>query len=612
MSPEDGKSVTNTPIPQKTFAPIESYALIGDCETAALVGLDGSIDWLCWPEFSSDACFARLLGSEENGHWLLTPAADGFKTTRKYRDHTLILETTFEAADFAVMLIDFMPIRGANSDVVRIVKGIRGSAPMRMEMRIRFDYGATVPWVTRCDGGIRAVAGPDLVVLRTKAPLTGEDLTTVSEFTVNAGESVDFVMTYGRSHLHVPRAIDVQKTVAETQRFWEEWAAACSYRGPYRDLVERSLITLKALTYLPTGGIVAAVTTSLPERLGGPRNWDYRYCWLRDATFTLDALMNGGYFQEARAWQRWLLRAIAGSPEQVQIMYGIAGERYLPERELGWLSGYEDSKPVRIGNAASEQLQLDIYGEVLGAFERALNRLGKEGDISFSMLRVLVEHLETIWEEPDEGIWETRGGRKHFTYSKMMAWVAFDRAIKAAGMLHAGAPVERWQKIRTKIHDEICSQAYNEKLGSFVQSYGSDQLDASLLLMPIMDFLPVDDPRVTGTVKAIEQQLMPGGLVLRYNTAKASDGLPPGEGVFLACSFWMVRALQLQGRDADAKRLFERVLSLANDVGLLAEEYDTGAKRLVGNFPQALSHIALVNAAFTLAGAGSDSAIPSK
>jgi GH15 family glucan-1,4-alpha-glucosidase len=612
MSPEDSKSVTNTPTPQKTFAPIESYALIGDCETAALVGLDGSIDWLCWPEFSSDACFARLLGSEENGHWLLTPAAEGFKTTRKYRDHTLILETTFEATDFAVMLIDFMPIRGANSDIVRIVKGIRGSAPMRMELRIRFDYGATVPWVTRCDGGIRAVAGPDLVVLRTKAPLTGEDLTTVSEFTVNAGESVDFVMTYGRSHLHVPRAIDVHKTIAETQRFWEEWAATCSYRGPYRDLVERSLITLKALTYLPTGGIVAAVTTSLPEQLGGPRNWDYRYCWLRDATFTLDALMNGGYYQEARAWQRWLLRAIAGSPEQVQIMYGIAGERYLPERELGWLSGYENSKPVRIGNAASEQLQLDIYGEVLGAFERALNRLGKEGDISFSMLRVLVEHLETIWEEPDEGIWETRGGRKHFTYSKMMAWVAFDRAIKAAGMLHAGAPVERWQKVRTKIHDEICSQAYNEKLGSFVQSYGSDQLDASLLLMPIMDFLPIDDPRVTGTVKAIEQQLMPGGLVLRYNTAKASDGLPPGEGVFLACSLWMVRALQLQGRDADAKRLFERVSSLANDVGLLAEEYDTGAKRLVGNFPQALSHIALVNAAFTLTSAGSDTAIPSK
>ena len=432
------RAVTDTN--KKTFAPIESYAVIGDCETAALVGLDGSIDWLCWPEFSSDACFARLLGSEENGRWLLAPAAEGVKTTRKYRDHTLILETTFETADFAVMLIDFMPIRGTNSDIVRIVKGIRGSAPMQMELSIRFDYGATVPWVTRDDGGIRAIAGPDLVVLRTKAPLAGEDLTTVSEFTVNEGESVDFVMTYGRSHLHAPRAIDVNKALAETQRFWEEWAAICSYQGPYRDIVERSLITLKALTYRPTGGIVAAVTTSLPEQLGGPRNWDYRYCWLRDATFTLDAFMHGGYYQEAKAWQQWLLRAIAGSPDQVQIMYGIAGERYLPERELTWLSGYEDSKPVRIGNAASEQLQLDIYGEVLGAFHQALGRLGKDGEVSFSMLRHLVEHLETIWQQPDEGIWETRGGRKHFTYSKMMAWVAFDRAIKAAGHVACRCP----------------------------------------------------------------------------------------------------------------------------------------------------------------------------
>jgi GH15 family glucan-1,4-alpha-glucosidase len=599
---------------KKTFAPIESYAVIGDCETAALVGLDGSIDWLCWPEFSSDACFARLLGAEENGRWLLTPAAEAVKTTRKYRDHTLILETTFETAEFAVMLIDFMPIRRTNttSDIVRIVKGIRGSAPMQMELSIRFNYGATVPWVTRDDGGIRAIAGPDLVVLRTKAPLAGEDLTTVSEFTVSEGESVEFVMTYGRSHLHAPRAIDVGKAIADTQTFWEEWAAISSYQGPYKSMVERSLITLKALTYRPTGGIVAAVTTSLPEQVGGPRNWDYRYCWLRDATFTLDAFMHGGYYEEAKAWQQWLLRAIAGSPDQVQIMYGIAGERYLPERELTWLSGYEDSKPVRIGNAASEQLQLDIYGEVLGAFHQALGRLGKDGELSFSMLRHLVEHLETVWQQPDEGIWETRGGRQHFTYSKMMAWVAFDRAIKAAGMLHAGAPVERWQKVRTKIHDEICSQAYNEKLGSFVQSYGSDQLDASLLLMPMTGFLPASDRRVSGTLKAIEQQLMSGGLVLRYNTVKSSDGLPPGEGVFLACSFWMVRALQLQGRDADARKLFERVVSLANDVGLLAEEYDPGARRLVGNFPQALSHIALVNAAFGLGGPGSGGAPPSK
>jgi GH15 family glucan-1,4-alpha-glucosidase len=589
---------------KKTHAPIESYAVIGDCETAALVGLDGSIDWLCWPDFSSDACFARLLGTKENGRWLLAPAVEAEKTTRKYRDHTLILETTFETADFAVMLIDFMPIRGANSDIVRIVRGIRGSAPMKMELALRFNYGATVPWVTRRDDAIHAIAGPDLVVFRTAAPLTGQGLTTVSEFTVNPGESVDFVMTYGPSHLHVPRAIDVSKALQETQNFWEKWAAESNYQGPYRDAVERSLITLKALTYRPTGGIVAAVTTSLPEQLGGPRNWDYRYCWLRDATFTLQAFMSGGYYQEARAWQQWLLRAIAGSPDQVQIMYGIAGQRYLPEREITWLSGYEDSKPVRLGNAASEQLQLDIYGEVMYAFHHALSRLGKDGTQSFAMLRAMMEHLETIWQEPDEGIWETRGGRQNFTYSKMMAWVAFDRAIKAAGLLHAGAPVERWQKVRTKIHDEICSHAYNEKLGSFVQSYGSEHLDASLLLMPMTGFLPAEDPRVRGTLKAIENNLMSGGFVLRYNTEKVSDGLPPGEGVFLACSFWMVSALKLQGRDADAKKLFERVLSLANDVGLLAEEYDTGAKRLVGNFPQAFSHISLVNAAVDLASAG--------
>jgi GH15 family glucan-1,4-alpha-glucosidase len=588
---------------KRTHSPIESYAIIGDCETAALVCLDGSIDWLCWPDFSSDACFARLLGTEENGRWLLAPATEVEKTTRKYRDHTLILETTYETADFAVVLIDFMPIRGTNSDIVRIVKGIRGSAPMKMEMALRFNYGATVPWVTRRHGGIRAIAGPDLVVLHTKAPLIGKGLTTVSEFTVNAGESVDFVMTYGPSHLHMPRAIDVNKALEETQDFWEKWAAQnCYQQLPYCEAVERSLITLKALTYQPTGGIVAAVTTSLPEQLGGSRNWDYRYCWLRDATFTLLSFMFGGYYQEARAWQQWLLRAIAGSPDQVQIMYGLAGQRFLPEREIPWLTGYENSKPVRIGNAASEQLQLDIYGEVLAAFYHALSKMGKDGEQSFSMLRALVEHLETIWQEPDEGIWETRGGRQHFTYSKVMAWVAFDRAIKAAGMLHANAPVERWQKVRTKIHDEICTQGYNEKLGSFVQSYGSEHLDASLLLMPLTGFLPPEDPRIKGTLKAIEGNLMSGGLVLRYNTEKVSDGLPPGEGVFLACSFWMVSALKLQGRDDDARKLFERVLSLANDVGLLAEEYDTTAKRLVGNFPQALSHISLVNAAVNLAG----------
>ena len=586
---------------EKSNAPIESYAVIGDCETAALVGLDGSIDWLCWPDFSSDACFARLLGTEENGRWLLAPAVKAEKVTRTYRGDTLILETTFESAEFAVMLIDFMPIRGANPNLVRIVKGLRGAAPMKLEMALRFDYGAAVPWVTRIGDGIQAIVGPDLVVLRTTVALIGEDLKTMSEFTVNQGESVEFVMSYGPSHLRAPRPIDVTRSLEKTQASWEKWSRTCSYKGPHRNAVMRSLITLKALTYRPTGGIVAAVTTSLPEQLGSSRNWDYRYCWLRDATFTLQALMQSGYYREAKAWQQWLLRAIAGSPDQVQIMYGIGGQRYLPERELPWLAGYENSKPVRIGNAASEQLQIDIYGEVLAAFHHALQHIGDDGVLAFRMLAGMVEHLETIWQQPDEGIWETRGGRKHFTYSKMMAWVAFDRAIKAAGILHANAPVERWQNIRAKIHDEVCANAYNEKLGSFVQSYDSEQLDASLLLMPFTGFLPAEDPRVRGTLKAIEGTLMSGGLVARYNTVEAPDGLPPGEGVFLACSFWMVSALQLQGRQEDAAKLFERVVSLANDVGLLSEEYDTAGKRLVGNFPQALSHIALVNAAFGLA-----------
>ena len=580
--------------------PIESYAVIGDCETAALVGLDGSIDWLCLPDFSSDACFARLLGNEENGRWLLAPAVSVETTTRRYREDTLILETTFECAEFAVMLIDFMPIREGNPNLVRMVQCLRGAAPMKMQMSLRFNYGAAVPWVTRTADGIQAIVGPDLVVLRTTVPLTGEDLTTVSDFTVNQGESVEFVMSYGPSHLALPPTIDVPAALKNTQDFWADWSHTCTYQGPYRNAVMRSLITLKALTYRPTGGVVAAVTTSLPERLGGSRNWDYRYCWLRDTTFTLLAFMHGGYYQEAEAWQQWLLRAVAGSPAQVQIMYGISGQRYLPERELPWLSGYEHSQPVRIGNAASEQLQLDIYGEVLAAFVTGLQRTGKGGERSFAMLRGMVEHLETIWQQPDEGIWETRGGSKHFTYSKMMVWVAFDRAIKAAGILHANAPVERWQLLRARVHDEVCAQGYNEKMGSFVQSYGSEQLDASLLLMPFTGFLPAEDPRVKGTLKAIEKTLVSGGFVARYNTAESSDGLPPGEGSFLACSFWMVGALRLQGRVEDAKKLFERLLALANDVGLLAEEYDTGAKRMVGNFPQALSHISLVNAAVSL------------
>jgi GH15 family glucan-1,4-alpha-glucosidase len=582
--------------------PIESYAIIGDCETAALVGLDGSIDWLCWPDFGSDACFARLLGTEENGRWLLAPAGNVTKTSRKYRDHTLILETTFETKDGVAAVIDFMPIRGTNSDVVRIVKGIRGSVPMRMELVLRFGYGRIVPWVTSDEDGWTAIAGPDLVVLRTKAPLEGQDLMTISEFTVVAGQSVEFVMTYGASHRNVPRQIDIEGALRTTQDYWEEWIRRCCYEGPYQAAVERSLITLKALTYRPTGGIVAAVTTSLPEQIGGPRNWDYRYCWLRDATFTLLAFMNAGYYDEAKQWQSWLLRAIAGSPDQVQIMYGISGQRHLLEWEVDWLDGYENSRPVRVGNAAAQQLQLDIYGEMMDAFFHARTRLGKDRRLDFHLLGRLVEHLEAIWQEPDEGIWETRGGRQHFTYSKVMAWVAFDRVIRVASELGLDEPIARWELVRDKIHEEVCARAYNDKLGSFVQAYGSDQLDASLLLLPLVGFLPHDDPRIRRTIEAIERNLMPDGLVMRYNTATSNDGLPPGEGVFLACSFWMVSCLKLMGKEEDAKRLFEKIFALANDLGLLAEEYDIGRKRLVGNFPQAFSHIALLNAAFDLTG----------
>jgi GH15 family glucan-1,4-alpha-glucosidase len=587
--------------PQKKNAPLESYAMIGDCETAALVGMDGSIDWLCWPSFSSDACFARLLGSEENGRWLLAPAGKVKKTSRKYRNHTLILETTFETEEGIATLIDFMPIRETNSDLVRIVKGVRGSVPIKMELVVRFGYGLIVPWVTSEPEGWKAIAGPDLVVLRTQMPLEGVGFTTASEFTIKAGESVSFAMTYGASHLQVPHPIDVDEALGRTQTFWEKWAAQCPYDGPYRQAVERSLITLKALTYHPTGGIVAAVTTSLPEQLGGSRNWDYRYCWLRDATFTLLAFMNSGYYQEARRWQAWLLRAIAGSAEQAQIMYGIAGQRHLLEWEIPWLDGYEDSKPVRVGNAAAGQLQLDIYGELMDAFFHAFGRLDGSRELNFRMLQSLMDRLGQLWEKPDQGIWETRGSPQHFTYSKVMAWVAFDRAVRVAEKLRGAAPIEEWKKVRSKIHAEVCARAYNQTLGSFVQAYGSDQLDASLLLMPLVGFLPHDDERVRGTIDAIEKNLMPDGLVMRYNTVKVDDGLPPGEGVFLACSFWMVSNLTLMGRVEEAKKLFERLLSLANDVGLLSEEYDIGRGRLVGNFPQAFSHISLANAALDLA-----------
>jgi GH15 family glucan-1,4-alpha-glucosidase len=579
---------------------IEDYALIGDCETAALVSRDGCIDWLCWPTFASPACFAALLGNEENGRWSIKPTQTS-RCTRRYLEHTLVLETRFETPEGCVLLLDFMPIRDNNSDLVRIVRGVRGEVRMCMELVLRFDYGRSIPWVTRLrEDTLRAIAGPDMVVLRTPAPLRGENLKTLSEFTVGEGESVPFVLTYGPSQGKLPRSAEPEYALRRTTTFWRQWASRAKLNGEYSEAVERSLITLKALTYRHTGGMVAAPTTSVPEQIGSQRNWDYRYCWLRDATFTLLALMNAGYFEEAAQWRDWLLRAAAGSPDQVQIMYGIRGERHLREWEIDWLSGYEGSKPVRVGNAAFQQLQLDVFGEVADALLHA--NLGgiKPDPYDFGLQEALTDHLAGIWEQPDEGIWEVRGGRKHFTYSKVMAWVAFDRAIQRAEKFGLRGSVNRWRELRDQIHQQICEQGFNAKLGSFTQSYGSTELDASLLLIPMVGFLPFSDARVRGTIAAIEEQLTLDGFVLRYRTENVDDGLPAGEGAFLACSFWMVSALHMLGRKKDARRLFDRLLQLRNDVGLLAEEYDPRAKRQLGNFPQALSHIALLNAAFDL------------
>lgn len=580
---------------------IEDYALLGDCETAALVGRDGSIDWLCLPRFDSCACFAALLGGREHGRWLITTTDKAARISRHYRDDTLILETDFETADGAVTLVDFMPPRGKTSNVVRMIVGRHGRVAMRTELILRFDYGSLVPWVTRMeDGGLLAVSGPDMVVVRTPVRLRGKDFTTIGNFTVYAGQTIPFVLTYSASHLSPPAPIDARKALADSETFWRHWIGHCTSAGKWSADVRRSLITLKALTYRPTGGIVAAPTTSLPEQLGGPRNWDYRFCWLRDATFTLLALMNSGYYEEARSWQTWLLRAVAGRPSQVQIMYGLLGERRLTEWEVPWLPGYEGSKPVRIGNAAATQLQLDIFGEVMDAFCQGRNGKLAVEEHAWAVQRALLDHLGTVWDQPDEGIWETRGGRQQFTYSKIMAWVAFDRAIKGAEDFGLEGPVARWRALRGKIHEEICSHAFDPKIGAFVQSYGSKNLDASLLLIPAVGFLPPDDPRVRSTIAAIEQHLLADGLVRRYDTADTRDGLPPGEGVFLACSFWLADSLLATGRREEARQLFERLLALRNDVGLLSEEYDPQTKRLVGNFPQALSHIALVNTAHNL------------
>ena len=579
--------------------PIEDYALIGDCKTAALVGRDGSIDWLCWPRFDSAACFAALLGEAENGRWLIAPKHPPFRVRRCYRPGTLVLETVFESETGTAAVVDFMP-PADGADLVRIVTGRSGRMVFQTEFVVRFDYGASVPWVSRLDDGtIDAIAGPERVTLRTPVALCGEDLKTIGEFTVEAGQSIPFVLSYGSSSQNLPPAIDPFDALARTEAFWRRWSDRCPATGPWTDPVKRSLITLKALTYAPTGGIVAAATTSLPECPGGIRNWDYRYCWLRDATFALLALMRLGYHEEARAWRDWFIRAVAGSPRQVQIMYGVGGERWLPELVVPWLSGYEKSAPVRIGNEASQQLQLDIHGEMADVIFHSLKD-GMVPNQHVHQLRLAVlDYLEGAWRQPDEGIWEVRGGPQHFVHSKVMAWVAFDRAAMVSQVF--GQPESRWRQIADKMHAEICARGFDPELNSFVQSYGSKQLDASLLLVPIVGFLPAGDARIRGTLQAIEDRLLiDGEFVLRYSRDDTSDGLPPGEGAFLACSFWLVNNYVLQGRYVDARRLFERLLSRCNDVGLLAEEIDPLTGRMLGNFPQAYSHVGLINCALSL------------
>ena len=580
---------------------IEDYAMIGDLGTAALVGRDGSIDWLCWPRFDSDACFAALLGTPEHGRWQIAPSEKA-TVTRRYRPNTLILETRFETASGAATLIDFMPPRDGNSHLIRVIVGESGHVSFRSELVLRFGYGAQVPWVTRVnERTVRAVSGPDQVIYRAPARLRGEDFKTVGEVTVGARETARFVLTYAPSNEPPPQPIKIDERLRATEKYWSGWASRNKIAGPWSEAVCRSLITLKALTYEPTGGLVAAATTSLPECVGGARNWDYRFCWLRDATLTLLALMNAGYYDEAQKWREWLMRAAAGKPSQIQIMYGISGERRLTEWEVPWLPGYEGSKPVRIGNAAHNQLQLDIFGEVMDAAHQSRQGgLGIER-VGWELQRELLAHLEKIWREPDEGIWEVRSGPEHFTYSKAMAWLAFDRAIQSAQAYKLPGDVARWQALRAEIHADVCRNGFNEKLGSFTRSYGSRELDASLLLLPAIGFLPPEDERIRSTVAAIERELITEGLVLRYNSATARDGLPAGEGVFLACSFWLVDAYVMLGRHEEALKLFERLLALRNDVGLLSEQYEPRTRRLVGNFPQAFSHLALVNSASNLA-----------
>jgi GH15 family glucan-1,4-alpha-glucosidase len=583
---------------------IEDYGIIGDLHTAALVGRDGSIDWLCLPRFDSAACFAKLLGDEDHGSWRLAPRGAHLATHRHYRADTLVLESEFVTEEGTVRVVDCMPIRQQHPEVVRLVEGVRGKVTMEMNLTIRFGYGQIIPWVRRMDGTLQAIAGPDGLSLWTPVDCKGQDFSTVAQFTVSEGQRVPFSLTWFPASEEPPRPVDAGYAIQDTELWWTDWSSQCTYVGEYREAVVRSLITLKALTYEPTGGIVAAATTSLPETLGGSRNWDYRFCWLRDATLTLESLMRGGFYQEAMAWRNWLLRATAGDPAQMQIMYGAAGERRLDEWEIDWLPGYEGSAPVRIGNAAAGQFQLDVYGEVMSALYESL-QTGESGEgRTWEFQLALMDFLKDGWREPDDGIWEVRGPRRHFTHSKVMAWVAIDRAIKTAEEYGMEGPVDEWKKVRQEIHDQVCDEGFSVTKGSFTQYYGSDQLDASLLMIPLVGFLPAHDPRVRGTIEAIESELVEGGFVLRYRTADTGDvdGLTGREGAFLACSFWLADCLSLLGRDHDARQLLDRLMGLRNDLGLLSEEYDAVAGRLVGNFPQAFSHVSLVNSASKIAG----------
>lgn len=582
-------------------ARIEDYALIGDCESAALVDRDGSIDWLCWPRFDSDACFAALLGTRENGRWLVTPTGEIRNKSRRYRGDTLILETHFETSTGCVVVTDFMPPRDDSSDLIRIVECTRGTVSMHTELVLRLGYGRVVPWVTHdAPDTWRAVAGPDMILLRTRAAMHGENLKSVADFVLEQGQAMTFTLVYAPSHHAEVAFPDPQKALAATERFWTEWIAK-TRAVPWPKAVVRSLLTLRALIYRPTGGIIAAPTTSLPECLGGTRNWDYRFCWLRDATLTLLALMDAGFYDEACAWRDWLLRAVAGSPAQIQIMYGVAGERRLMEWEADWLPGYDGAKPVRVGNHASGQLQLDVFGEVMDALHQARVAGLPPSEAAWNLQNALLNYLEGIWQRPDYGIWEVRSEPQHFTHSKVMAWVAFDRAIKDAEHFGYQCPLERWKTVRAQIHAQVCERAYDASRNTFVQAYGSKQLDASLLLIPELGFLPVEDPRVRGTVEAIESNLVRDGLVLRYDSELTSDGLPPGEGAFLACSFWLANAYAMMGRREDAVELFERLLTFSNDLGLFSEEFDPKAGRMLGNFPQGFSHLSLIVTAFNLA-----------